>query len=136
MSLSHFVQFCIIVELKSRCWVCSMSVEKAPLAFYGNSDLLTFSKCGNWDRILGNSWASGSSQQVAERGHSLPRPVSFHVLPGPPLLFRWKRRSLSSCAFILLSGICFDLLDITNLGINGFGRMMEAGPRGNGVKGI
>ena len=64
----------------------------------------------------------------------LPRPVAFHALPGPPLLFKWKHGSLSSCAVILMSGIYFELSDIANLATNGFGRMMEVGPRGNCTK--
>lgn len=65
----------------------------------------------------------------------LPRPVAFHALPGPPLLFKWKHGSLSSCAVILMSGTYFEVSDIANLATNGFGRMMEAEPGGNCRKG-
>lgn len=64
----------------------------------------------------------------------LPRPVAFHALPGPPLLFRWKHGSLSSCAVTLMSGMYLELSDIANLATNGFGRMMEAEPGGNCTK--
>lgn len=65
----------------------------------------------------------------------LPRPVAFHALPCPPLLFKWKHGSLSSCAVILMSGTYFEVSDIANLATNGFGRMMEAEPGGNCRKG-
>ena len=64
----------------------------------------------------------------------LPRPVAFLALPHPPLLFKWKHGSLSSCADSLMSGIYFELSDIVNLATSGFGRMMEVGLKGNCMK--